>query len=49
MATGASMLPRRQAASHGAAQTRPQTDAKGLGPRAMMYARSKSSSEMAVT
>ena len=35
MATGASTVPRRQADSHGAAQTRPQIEANGLGPRAM--------------
>ena len=33
--------PRRQAASQGCAQTRPQTDANGLGPRASAYASSK--------
>ncbi len=31
---GASIEPRRQASSQGAAQTRPQTDAKGFGARA---------------
>jgi len=31
---GASIAPRRQASSQGAAQTRPQMDAKGLGDRA---------------
>jgi len=34
MEIGASMAPRRQASSQGAAHTRPQTDAKGLGARA---------------
>ena len=40
MATGSSIAPRRQASSHGAAQTRAQTDASGLGPRAAWYASS---------
>jgi hypothetical protein len=31
---GASIEPRRQASSQGAAQTRPQTEAKGFGARA---------------
>ena len=31
---GASIAPRRQASSHGAAQTRPQTEANGFGARA---------------
>src|SRR5690242_16894483 len=34
MATGESILPRRQLSSHGAAHTRAQTDAQGLGERA---------------
>ena len=34
MAMGASMAPRRQASSQGAAQTRPQTEANGFGARA---------------
>ena len=34
MEMGASMLPRRHASSQGAAQTRPQTEANGLGARA---------------
>ena len=34
MAMGASISPRRQTVSHGAAQIRPQIDASGLGRRA---------------
>ena len=41
MAIGASMAPRRQTSSHGAAQTRPHTDAKGFGARATRYASSR--------
>jgi len=37
---GASITPRRQASSQGAAQTRPQTDANGLGERATRKASS---------
>jgi hypothetical protein len=36
METAASKAPRRHLASQGAAQTRPQIEAKGLGFRAMM-------------
>ena len=35
IATGSSILPRRHAVSHGAAHTRPQMDANGLGPLAI--------------
>ncbi len=34
IATGSSIFPRRHASSHGAAHTRPHTDANGFGPRA---------------
>jgi hypothetical protein len=34
IAMGASIEPRRHASSHGAAHTRPQTDANGFGARA---------------
>jgi hypothetical protein len=37
--TGRSIVPRRQAVSHGAPHTRPQIDANGFGPRAIRYAR----------
>ena len=40
MEIGASMAPRRQASSHGAAQTRPQTEANGFGARATRKASS---------
>ena len=49
MATGASSVPRRQAASHGAAHTRPQIEAKGLGSRAIRYASENRPSAIAVT
>ncbi len=35
MAIGVSISPRRHASSHGAAHTRPHTEAKGLGSRAV--------------
>ena len=38
IAIGASTVPRRHAVSHGAAHTRPQIDANGLGARAIRYA-----------
>jgi len=47
--TGASIDPRRHASSHGAAQTRPQTEANGLGARATRYASSSRSSAMSWT
>src|SRR5581483_5958344 len=49
IATGRSNEPRRQAASHGAAQTRPQIDGNGFGIRAMRYANSSSPSAIADT
>src|SRR5690242_14308835 len=47
MAIGWSIDPRRQAASHGAPQTRPQIEASGFGPRAIRYADSYSPAAMA--
>jgi hypothetical protein len=38
MAIGESICPRRQAASQGWAQIIPHTEARGLGPRANLYA-----------
>ena len=49
IATGASTVPRRHADSQGAAHTRPQIEANGLGARAMRYASRKRPSAMAVT
>src|SRR6516165_4550564 len=49
IATGASTVPRRHADSHGAAQTRPQMEANGLGARAMRYASRNRPSAIAVT
>ena len=49
MEMGASMAPRRQASSQGAAHTRPQTEAKGLGARATRKASSSRPSAMSCT
>ena len=49
MEIGWSMTPRRQFDSQGCAQIRPQTDARGLGARAMAYPRVVSHSATART
>jgi hypothetical protein len=49
MAMGESIAPRRQASSQGAAQTRPQTEANGLGARATRKASSSRPSAMSWT
>jgi hypothetical protein len=46
---GASMLPRRHASSHGAAHTRPHTEAKGFGARATRNASSSRRSAISCT
>ena len=46
---GASIAPRRHASSHGAAHTRPQTDANGFGARATRKASSSRPSAMSWT
>ena len=49
IAIGRSIAPRRHASSHGAAHTRPHTDANGFGILAVRYASSSSPSAIAAT